>query len=50
MKTESDGFKIFEHCDRFDDCIREMYNNEILLRDQIRGAAERDRRAEEADL
>lgn len=36
MKTESDGFKIFEHRDRFDDCIQEMYNNEILLRDQIR--------------
>lgn len=36
MKTESDGFKIFESLDRFDDCIQEMNNNEILLRDQIR--------------
>lgn len=35
MKTEFDGFKIFEDRDDYHQCIVEMYNNELLLREKL---------------
>lgn len=35
MKTEPDGFKIFEENDGYNSCINEMNNNTLLLRRQI---------------
>lgn len=35
MKIESDGFKIFEDRDDYHQCIIEMYNNELLLREKL---------------
>ena len=35
MKTEPDGFKIFESKDDYYACVQEMNNNTLLLRQQI---------------
>lgn len=35
MRTEFDGFKIFEDKDDYHQCIVEMYKNELLLREKL---------------